>query len=579
MKEFSSLVKAILFSNIKVGKIKNIKRRFIFSYIITFIAYLGFGIVYSLSVYSNLLAFNREGYDYLNNVYLDNIFAVTTLISVLFSIILIYSFVIHNKTEIFLPYPIKGNTLFFAKMIAASISCFSILFFPLLMNSFIIAQVKNVTELSLYSYFSSTIFSLIEFVFYLFLFSLIIVFIDSKLHLSTNKIFYYLTMLIISLLAAASFIYLISISSMNLDNTGIDKIDSFLNTFRFLSFFGILHKEAMFLSTSYSYSIMPITIVLLVIIIIVLNYYSKHHYHDVLIYPNNELKLFKKNNNKKYEFEKEKYEIKENINIKEDSIDSNKNDINLSGEKAKQKKRFKYINKYELKREFFLLFPLTVISFFTSFISLTSIIVFVMLGTNGIFSIVNTEESIRYLITSYALLSAIYHPSLAYNAFAIEGSNIYFFMTIPNNKINLFKTKFLILNLMYVPFTIIIAVIIPWLYQLDIGMYFVYIILGLSYLFTTNAMNYFIGLIKPNFNFSKNDIMSQKSYFILSEICTFFLPLIHLLLSLLIFIPNLEFLKYILPIVSSAIYILLGVLFLDFGKEQYEKLMNGGKNL
>lgn len=570
MREFSSLVKAILFSNIKVGKVKNIKTRSIFSYIITFIVYLGFGIVYSLSVYSNLLAFNREGYDYLNNVYLDNIFAVTTLISVLLSIILIYSFVIHNKTEMFLPYPIKGNTLFFAKMIAASISCFSILFFPLLMNSFIIAQVKNVTDLSLYSYFSSTIFSLIEFVFYLFLFSLIIVFIDSKLHLSTNKIFYYLTMLIISILAAASFIYLVSISSLSIDNSGIDKIDSFLNTFKFLSFFGILHKESIFLTSSYSYSIMPITIVLLVIIIIVLNYYTKHHYHDVLIYPNNELKLLKNNNQKKYNFEKDKFEVKENMNIK---------DTNSTDEKTKQKKRFKYINRYELKREFFLLLPLTVISFFTSFISLASIIIFVILGTNGIFSLENTEESIRYLITSYALLSAIYHPSLAYNAFAVEGSNIYFFMTIPNKKVNLFKTKFLILNLMYTPFTIIIAVIIPWLYQLDIGIYFVYILLGLSYLFTANAMNYFIGLIKPNFNFSKNDIISQKSYFILSEICTFFLPLIHLLLSLLIFIPNLEFLKYVLPIVSSAIYILLGLLFLDYGKEQYEKLMNGGKNL
>lgn len=577
MKEFSALVKAILFSSIKVGKVKNIKKRFIFSYVTSFIIYLTFGIIYSLGVYSNLLAFDKVDYNYLDTVYLDNIFAVTTLISLLFSMILIFSLVVHNKTEIFLPYPIKGNTLFFAKMVAASLSCFSIFFFPLLMNTFIIVQVKNVVELNLYSYFSSTIFSLLEFAFYLFLFSLIIIFIDSKLHLSTNKIFYNLIMLVISILAAASFVYLVSASSMNLDNTGTEKIDSFLNTFKFLSFFGIIHKESMFLTTSYSYSIMPITIVLLIVIILLLNYYTKHHYHDVLIYPNKELKLFK--NNKKFEIEEKSNEEKIGKNIQSNLKITNDKDRKVIDEKIKEKKRFKYINKYELKREFFLLLPLTVISFFTSIISLASIIVFIILGTNGSFSADNTKESLRFLITSYAVLSAIYHPSLAYNAFSIEGSNIYFFMTIPNNKVNLFKTKFLVLNSMFIPFTIIISVVIPWLYKLDIGMYFVYIILALSYLFTTNAMNYFIGLIKPNFNFSKNEVISQRSYFILSEVCSFFLPLIHLILSLLIFIPNLDFLKYVIPIVSSAIYILLGVLFLDCGKEHYDKLMNGGKNV
>ena len=438
MKEFSALVKAILFSSIKVGKVKNIKKRFIFSYVTSFIIYLTFGIIYSLGVYSNLLAFDKVDYNYLDTVYLDNIFAVTTLISLLFSMILIFSLVVHNKTEIFLPYPIKGNTLFFAKMVAASLSCFSIFFFPLLMNTFIIVQVKNVVELNLYSYFSSTIFSLLEFAFYLFLFSLIIIFIDSKLHLSTNKIFYNLIMLVISILAAASFVYLVSASSMNLDNTGTEKIDSFLNTFKFLSFFGVIHKESMFLTTSYSYSIMPITIVLLIVIILLLNYYTKHHYHDVLIYPNKELKLFK--NNKKFEIEEKSNEEKIGKNIQSNLKITSDKDRKVIDEKIKEKKRFKYINKYELKREFFLLLPLTVISFFTSIISLASIIVFIILGTNGSFSADNTKESLRFLITSYAVLSAIYHPSLAYNAFSIEGSNIYFFMTIPNNKVNLFTS-------------------------------------------------------------------------------------------------------------------------------------------
>lgn len=557
MKNFSLLIKSILYSNIKVGNTKNVRRKTIAALITSFVVYLFFGIIYSLYIYSTILVFNENKYDYLKGNYISNIFAVTSLLSIFLLVILVYNYAIYNKSENLLIFPIKGNKLFFSKIVVGSLTFISFFLFPLVMNTFVLVGLSSSSvKLNIYSYISSTIFSLSNVVFYFTLISFILIFFESFTHFSTNKIFANVFMSIFAILAGLVFVYFMRLSSFS-SNGKIDVsyIDSQLDKYQFLAPMGYLHKETILLSKPFSYAIMPLSIVADVLLIFLLDLYTKKKYLSLLVYKNKEFNFLKMFSKKKNDIQKE-----------EDKI--------LKDEKKKNKK---YQTTFaELKRELRLFLPSLLLSILSSVISLGALIAIVTLATTD--NINNfLPENLKYFLIGYLSITGICYPQITYNAYGLEGNNIYMLMSFPSKKLNIFKNKFLALNILYLPFALFFSILVSALFKVEYYYYFIYIFLSISYLFSVTALNYFLGLIKPNMNVTRNELMNQNPTFILVEILNIIYPGIYLLLS--ISMLYYDFLYYIIPLVSSIIYIGLGCLFLYYGKEQFDQLMKGRKNL
>lgn len=550
MKNFSSLVKFILYSDIKIGNTKNIRKKTIAALILSFFVYLSIGIIYSLYIYSALIIFNKEKFDYINSNYLNNVFAVTSLLSIFLIGILVYNYGIYNKTENLLVFPLSGNKLFFSKILVGIVSVASFTLFPVIMNSFVLAglsQASNI-KLQIYSYISSTIFSISSLVAIFALISFILIFIESKTHFSTNKIFSSAFMLILTILAGLIFIYFIYISSYSdLIKVNSSTIASKLDKYKFLAPMGYLNKETIFLTQPFSYAIMPLSVVLDVALIFLLNLYTKKSYTKTLTYRNKELKLFKSKKNK------------DNLDV----------DIKSA---VKEKKN---ISKVELIRELKLFFPSFLFSLITSGLSLISLVLIIVFSTSSF--ITSLDPGILYLIEGYFSISGIYFPQITFNSYNLEGNNIFMLMSFPTRKLNIFVNKFLSLIILYLPVSIINPILVCALFKLSYQYYLTYLFLAVSFLFASTALNYFLGLIKPNFNITKNDLMSQRPMFILAEILSMLLAAIYLILSIAMLFNPLMY--YLIPLTSSFIYIGLGFLFLYYAKTHYDELMKGKKQL
>ena len=540
MKNFFLLFKAILYSNVKIGNAKKTRIKLIFSVVLSFISYIGFGIIYSLYAYSTIKVFNSEGYNYISNNYLDNIFAVAILISICMLSILVFNYTLYEKNEKFLTYPLKGNHLFFAKLLVGSLPFSSIFFFSLIMNSFTSSIIDY--DLGFYNYISSSVISISEIFFFLFVISFIFLFIESKLHLSTNKIFSIMFMGVLAILAFLVFFYFLYTSSTY---SSPENINRQLSIFAFLAPFGFLHKECLLLTNSISYLFMPLSLIVDFALFLLLNIYTKKVYPRILSY-----------NNKKISFR----------HNKEDK--TNKDSIYLH---LTKKNRF-----LELKRELKLLSPLFVFSILVSFISLVSLFITIFLATSN--NINNfLPYNLKIYLSGYLLLSQIYYPYVVFNSYGFERDNIFMIMSFPSKKINIFLNKFIAINILYLPLVIFFSILISIIFKLDLAFYFVYLFLAVSYLFSVNALNYLFGLIKPNLNVKKGDMLNQTPMLLLVEFLNLIYPAFYLIIGVFLLL-NENLLLYI-GVISACFYLLLGFLFLYFAKNHYNDLLRGNKDL
>lgn len=533
MKNFLYLCQASLLQNSKLVSGKSWKR-LVFSAVTTIICFFILDITVSLNMSMTINKFIAADYNFISSDVLPFLYGIMSIIVIALHSFITYNFAIYTKSERILIYPIKGTKLFYAKYFGNLIFYISLLFLPLIANFFLIV---GSNQTNVYSYFSSIIYLICQQMCAMFIISILMVLIDKKTHLSTNKVFTFFIEIFFIIIFVASLILIASVSSFARD---VEFFTRFISMFKFLSVFGYLSSQSMLLSNISSYFIMPAALIITVLLFFVFSKVINKNYVNVL--------------NAK--------------NI--DKVFTRKDKENCSQPKIKNKRVFSI----EIKRNIKLISGVCIKMLISSVILLVIFITAVkMIELSPFFSTV----SLKYKYMIIALASMFFNSSIStqpfFYAFSIEGINIQMLKSLPQKKLNLYFNKFLSINLLILPVSLILPITLSLMFYLPY-----YIVILMSFLsicssLAINSINYFFGLIKPDFTITKDDVFRFRIMMLGSAAASEIIPALYVASF---FVTDVFFThnSYISLLVSPLIYLVLTATFFFLGKELFKSLMN-----